>query len=195
MIKSIKLYNRFNMDCFASTEGLNFPYNHWYLVSIYGNPEKPLMVENTGSVFKKLGLQKYVSLNFWDLDDREFNKIKPQYPNATIFNREHANKIIRLLHMAQKDKKDSALVVHCAAGISRSAAVGTFACDYCKLDYAEFVKENPSIYSNQYVLNILRRQANLLPFSGIMSDGIDWASIDEHFGIERFKRLVLKKKD
>ena len=53
-----------------------------------------------------------------------------------------AKQIINFIDKAQEDENDSVLVVHCQAGISRSGAVGTFACDYCGLDYNRFIKEN-----------------------------------------------------
>jgi len=192
MIKSIKIYNRFNMEMFAKTDGLNLPCNYWYMVSIYGKSQGPLITKESLSVFHKLGLQKFVSLNFWDIDDKQFHNLKLEYPEATLFNKGHAAKIIALLDIAQKDIKDSVLVIHCNAGISRSAAVGTFACDYCQLDYNKFIKDNPGTYANQYVLNILRRKANIIPFSGIIKDGIDWDEINE-IGEDRFEKLVLKK--
>lgn len=195
MIKSIRIYNRFNMDVFVSTEGLNFPYNHWYLISIYGESNKPLMDVHAQSVFKKLGLQQYISLNFWDVDDKHFRGVKLDYPEAILFNKDHANQIISFLDAAKLDIADSVLVIHCQAGISRSGAVGTFACDYCDLDYNKFMKDNPDIFSNQYVLNLLRREAHIIPFVDKRRDGIDWVNIDKDYGIERFKRLVLKQKD
>lgn len=178
------------MDMFVRTAGLNFPYSYWYLVSIYGENKIPLVRRETEPVLKRLGLQKYISLNFWDIDDRHFPKIKMQHPEAVLFNKNHASKIIDLLDLAQKDRADSVLVIHCNAGISRSGAIGTFVCDYCELDYAEFIKNNPGIYANQYVLNILRRKANIVPFSGIINDGIDWKEINK-IGKDRFERLVL----
>jgi len=43
------------------------------------------------------------------------------------------------------------------------------------------------------VLNILRRKANIIPFSGIINDGIDWEEINK-IGKDRFERLVLKRR-
>jgi predicted protein tyrosine phosphatase len=56
---------------------------------------------------------------------------------------------------ANKDKKTC--IVHCAAGISRSGAVGTFINDYMQGDYAEFKKNNPYIHPNSHVLSTLRK--------------------------------------
>lgn len=197
MIKSIKIYNRFAMDMFAKIDGIKFshslfPFNYWYLISIYGEGTNPLINIESLSVFHKLGLKKYISLNFWDIDDKHFPNLKLKYPEAILFDKVHADKIIKLLDIAQKDIKDSVLLIHCQAGISRSGAVGCFASDYCNLDYSQFVKDNPGIYANQYVLNVLRRKANIVPFSGIIKDGIDWEEVNR-IGKDRFEKLVLKK--
>ena len=62
--------------------------------------------------------------------------------------------------------------VHCNAGISRSGAIGTFANDYCGMNYSEFLKNNPYIMANSYVLRLLRRESGMTPdFS--WNDGVD----------------------
>jgi predicted protein tyrosine phosphatase len=52
--------------------------------------------------------------------------------------------------------RDRNFIVHCLAGVSRSGAVGQFIQEYLGLDYDEFVKHNPNILPNRYILNLLR---------------------------------------
>ena len=70
-----------------------------------------------------------------------------------------------------QDSSDSVLVVHCSAGISRSGAIGTFACDYCSMDYNVFIQNNIYIMANPYVLSVLRKGAGMIPAGD--HDGID----------------------
>jgi predicted protein tyrosine phosphatase len=53
------------------------------------------------------------------------------------------------------------LIVQCHAGISRSAAVGTFANELLGLDSEQFHKEHPWVDPQPYVLNLLRVTAGL----------------------------------
>ena len=50
-------------------------------------------------------------------------------------------------------------IVHCAAGISRSGAVGTFINDFYKGDRDKFIRQNPYIHPNGLVLSLLNRIA------------------------------------
>ena len=48
-------------------------------------------------------------------------------------------------------------IIHCAAGISRSGAVGTFICDYTDTNFNSFIQDNPQIHPNPLVLNLLKK--------------------------------------
>ena len=174
MIKKIKVFDRATIDACILNKA--FPYKYWYFISIYGD-DGCLVNSKTSDILNGLGCVKSASLLFWDITDKSYNEIKEKYPNSekakslVLFNNKHAKQIIKLIDLAQKDTNDSALVVHCAAGISRSGAVATFACDYCKLDYAEFLKDNPCLYPNQFVLRTLHRISGMTPIGE--HDGID----------------------
>jgi len=170
VIKQIKVSNRFAMDMVVATRGFKFPYDHWYLISIYGG-EKEFTTDKNIPILKDMGCVDMCSLNFWDITDKDYPKVAAHFPDVILFNKGHAKKIIDILNVAQKDIEDSVLVVHCSAGISRSGAVGTFACDFCNLDYNEFIKANPYIMANQHVLSLLRKVSGMT-FS------------DEHSGID-----------
>ena len=49
-------------------------------------------------------------------------------------------------------------IVHCAAGYSRSGAIGAFVNDYFKGDYEEFKRNNPKIKPNGHVMLLLNRE-------------------------------------
>lgn len=164
------------MDSYIANNGRGFPYSRWYFISIYGD-DGCLVNSKTSEIISGFGCVKSISLHFWDITDKSYKEVNKKYPNSekakslVLFNDEHANNIIQLIDLAQEDTIDSVLVVHCAAGISRSGAVATFACDYCRLDYAEFLKNNPCLYPNQFVLRTLHRIAGMTPIGE--HDGID----------------------
>jgi predicted protein tyrosine phosphatase len=170
MIKEVKIFNRFNMEMFARTNGLNFPYNYWHLISIHSGD--PLINPQVRHIFEKIGCHGLISVEFWDMTLKDKAAVLKDYPNANVFSKKDAARIINFLDKVQKDNKDSTLVVHCHAGISRSGAVGTFACDYCRLNYNEFLKNNPCIHANSHVLRTLREVAHMTPDFGT-HDGID----------------------
>jgi predicted protein tyrosine phosphatase len=61
-----------------------------------------------------------------------------------------------LLQFIDTHKHKSLCMIHCAAGISRSGAVGTFLNDYLRQDWHEFKRQNPFIHPNPHVLRVLK---------------------------------------
>jgi len=72
---------------------------------------------------------------------------------AKAFTMQQAKELFNFI-ISHKDKETC--LVHCAAGISRSGAVGTFINDYFGGDYFEFKKQNPHIHPNGLVLRLLK---------------------------------------
>lgn len=157
MIKKIQVFSRRAMEDTADQRRPFFPY--WYLISIYGD-DKVFATDGRIPVLASMGCKNVCSLDFWDITDKDYSEVKRFYSEVTLFSENQAKQVIDFLDLAQKDPEDSVLVVHCTAGISRSGAVATFACDYCGLSYNEFMKANPFIYANPFVLRTLRRVAN-----------------------------------
>lgn len=95
---------------------------------------------------------------FHDISLETYNRLKKSYPdskkNLYVFKKGHAKKILKFIDRINSDKQTTILIVHCDAGISRSGAVGIFACRYLKLDETRFRKEN-NILPNSYVYDIL----------------------------------------
>ncbi len=75
-----------------------------------------------------------------------------------LFNKEHADAIIKFI---ERNKVAKICYVHCLAGVSRSGAVGTFINDICGYEkFTDFVKSNPYIMPNYYILTLLKRVYN-----------------------------------
>ena len=155
------------------TGGLNFPYvdQPWNLISIYGDDGKYL-VPSVKKTLREMRCRHFLSLNFWDITDSQYNRVKKKHSGAILFNKDQAQQVVDFIDVIQSEEEESALVAHCSAGISRSGAVGVFACDYCKLDYNKFMKDNPYLMANQHVLRLLRETAGMTP-SFVAHDGID----------------------
>jgi predicted protein tyrosine phosphatase len=73
--------------------------------------------------------------------------------NTRAFDKEDAGKIIDLL---EKYPDATECIVHCAAGISRSGAVGEFVNDWYAGDYYEFLHNNPKIHPNGLISRTLK---------------------------------------
>lgn len=71
-------------------------------------------------------------------------------------NEEQATQIYDFL-VKQKENDCNVGVVHCAAGIARSGAVGTFATEFFDADRKAFKAINPEIIPNGHVLQLLNR--------------------------------------
>lgn len=92
----------------------------------------------------------YLSLCFSDVDYKINWMTIP-------FNKNMAKEVIKFLDKIEV-KEDNILYVHCAAGVSRSGAIGTFARKYFKLDYNEFKRMNPQIVPNTLVTKLLHKE-------------------------------------
>lgn len=93
---------------------------------------------------------------FDDATDEE-NKLRVRkgLTELKLFNKEDA---IRLIEFLETNKNITDLLVHCAAGQSRSGAIGTFANDYFGEEtYHEFMRNNPMVRPNYYILALIKR--------------------------------------
>lgn len=129
MIRTIQIYNRFNVDLIIK-EMIRPPSDSWNIISIYAWPDPPLIHDNNFHKISKLGCHRYLSLNFGDITPEkrdELVKVSPSNAkNFILFNKEHAKQIIKFVEELQSDPVAADLLVHCHAGISRSGAVGLF---------------------------------------------------------------------
>ena len=168
MITEIRILSRFAVQDIIKTKGSKFPYKEqrWNLISINDDPDDLIVNESSAPILKNLGCIDTLSLCFADITAKHYEKI--------LFNENHAKAIVEFIKQIQDERDESVLIAHCHAGISRSGAVGTFVCDYARLDYQGFIDLNPYIMSNPHVLSLLRRGADMTPSFGI-HDGVDWA--------------------
>jgi len=140
----------------------------WHLISIHTDRDNegarcgPIVTPESEPVLKAIGCQSTLSLRFWDISKLD-DEVKEKYPSAILFNDDHATQVIDYLDGLKKEEEDSMLVVHCFAGISRSGAIGGFACDYFGMDYLPFAESNPCIMPNAHISGMLRRVAGMTP--------------------------------
>jgi predicted protein tyrosine phosphatase len=64
---------------------------------------------------------------------------------------DQANRLFKFI----KKHKNRSFLVHCAAGISRSGAIGQFINDYLNLDKGRFLMNNPHILPNGHISRLL----------------------------------------
>lgn len=96
----------------------------------------------------------YFSKNHSNVLTLSFNDVTDQDSDLDgLFNRDQALAIIDFV----EQNKGRIFLVHCHAGISRSGAVGTFIRQVLRLDYDSFMRDNPKIIPNQFILNLLNK--------------------------------------
>jgi predicted protein tyrosine phosphatase len=130
-------------------------WNQWRLISIYGQDNGELIKNGVKEILSGLGCEKFLSVHFADITSDLYPRIVKRYPDIVLFNKEHARLIIEFIEEAHNDKDPLTMVVHCHAGISRSGAVGTFACHLAGLNIKGFSYYNSNILPNPYVLEVL----------------------------------------
>jgi predicted protein tyrosine phosphatase len=162
MIKDIIIYNRFFMNLLVNNM-VTLPYNYWYLISIFS--DEIYLTDKNHAILKSRGMIDGISLNFDDIELNLNIPILNTNENAIIFNKDMAQKIINFLDKIKNDLKikEITLVAHCDAGISRSGAIGEFACDYLDFPYDTFKERNKGLHPNILVLNTLRQTAKMTP--------------------------------
>ena len=106
------------------------------------NREGPYFQENHDNV-----------INFRFDDVEHDDEVSPtQEENTKAFSKEQAEQLFKFI---KKNKEKETCIVHCMAGISRSAAVGVFVNGYCGGDWELFKRDNPHIAPNARVARML----------------------------------------
>jgi len=138
---------------------------HWALISIYSSPKDKLIGPEEEKTLKKIGCEKTLSLCFGDYDYSSFDILKGQKEEEYIFNKNHADKIIEFVKSFDEKHQfmswPTLFVVHCDAGVSRSGAVGLWACRYLEYDEKEFRKINENISPNSFVYDTLCKESGM----------------------------------
>lgn len=86
------------------------PLEHWALISIRC-PGDPLNLCGA----------------WWNILELQFDDIEKTHHDWVSFSYEQADETIKFLEIIERTEKVDTLIVHCAAGISRSTAVAQFA--------------------------------------------------------------------
>lgn len=165
VIGRIQVYNRWSVETLAKNgKDSGFPFfdKTWHLISIHGD-SKRFLTPDVVEVLKGHGMGQCLSQDFWDItDDPKFIlQLKKSHPHYVLFGKRQAMEIVAFLAERKVEEGDDVLVCHCDAGISRSGAVATFACEFYGLSYSAFLLDNPRLHPNPMVLRMLREAAGL----------------------------------
>jgi predicted protein tyrosine phosphatase len=101
------------------------------------------------------GLHHNVLNLFFDDVENDLELSPTNSGKTRAFTKEDAKRVITFL---DSNKHIESLLIHCAAGISRSGAVGQFALDYLKGDKEYFRINNSQILPNAKVLQLLNAE-------------------------------------
>ena len=102
---------------------------------------------------------KALTISFSDVTEKDYKQFDERTRlKVTLFSKKHADNIITFLNDLDAIE---ILVVHCAAGISRSGAVGLFACRYFNNDESTFKSNNLRIHPNHFILEVLNEVSGI----------------------------------
>ena len=189
MIKAIKILPRMavhslaNDDRYAPSVLASFPENDGIrLISLNGYDE-PFLTERQQSILRKK--HNFTFINSYRFDDiggdiwESIVKRKGIDRSKFIeFNDEIANEIKSLIISSYEPfihwvEVRELLVVHCHAGISRSAAIGSAIAFYLGLDYLNFSQMNTNIDPNKFIL------AKMLNAFGVSNEQFnEWSNVN-----------------
>lgn len=151
--KIIVLSRRYVEKMLKELSRISIIEGNWALISIYS--DKLLIDFKEMEILKILGCDNHISLRFDDITKNEYDIKVKDNPKLRLFTKDHAENIVNFIDQINKNPKIKTLVVHCAAGVSRSGAVGLFACRYLKLSEYEFRMINLLIHPNEYIYDLL----------------------------------------
>ena len=135
------------------------PDKPWALISINDTLEDPLINDKRFHNLPTVGCLKAYSVVFSDITAKEYERFDARTQSeVTLFTRKHAGEIIDFL---KKLDEAEVLVVHCAAGISRSGAVGAFASRFLGINHREFYSKNFRIHPNYHILSLLNEVSGM----------------------------------
>lgn len=124
----------------------------FFFISINSTPEAN--EEFSNSYFKE-NHSNVLILHFDDVtEDGNVSPFGDDLGKTKAFSEDQAKQIIEFLN---KNKDKRACMLHCAAGISRSGAVGAFIADYFRVPFAEYKRTNPQIRPNPHVSSTLNK--------------------------------------
>lgn len=132
---------------------------NWALISIYHDPLRPVITcDKDIQILREKGCRKVLSVCFGDYTDKDLKIFSEKYKTAhkriNLITYPQACMIVRFIKHLKKYDNIKTLVVQCMQGISRSGAVGLYACRFYNLDENEYLKCG-IIRPNYFVYNKL----------------------------------------
>lgn len=99
----------------------------------------------------------------------QFHDIDEEVPNYVLYNKEHANRILTFVDSMIPKPELSGIMVHCEAGISRSAGLAAGLSNIVTGSDRTLFKTKPSLNSHVYSTTILEYFNNLKEYRNITS--------------------------
>lgn len=123
-----------------------------------------ISISSTNPAALQHGWHSVLRLQFDDIDvaDPEFQADK----SCVMFNEDHAKQIIEFVTAAKASGQVEGIMVHCLAGISRSAAVAKWIAEQHGLPFSD----SYSLY-NRHIYRVLRCTQNKLDFGSRDDEG------------------------
>ena len=167
MIQDVLVFSRQEIKDLIETDKiwhLSYP---WVLISIFstGLGFPALIGEYESKILAQKGCLDYLPVDFSDITKVDYDRIKGQYKKSKdrlkLFSKRQARKIIEFIDNFKNDSQDFILAIHCEAGVSRSGAVGVFACRYLNIDLRRFLALHPQVLPNPFVYDTLREVSGM----------------------------------
>lgn len=108
-----------------------------------------ISITDPGQILAKINnMNELLRVQFFDITDE--NKLSKF--GYGIFKTEHAEKILNFINKKHTENVDYNLIVHCEAGISRSAAIALFS---SVVTEAEFKTKAKTAHANVFIVSVL----------------------------------------
>ena len=168
MIKAVKILPRMaihslaNDDFYAPAVLAVLPNNvPLRLISINGYDEPLLTDEQVSNLKTKYGFVSVDSYIFDDVGGEIWESIvKRKGVDRSlfkVFDESVAKDIVSLVDGMKNDDKEL-LIIHCHAGISRSAAIGSTIAFHLRLDSNDFIDMNPNVDPNKHIMSVMLKE-------------------------------------
>lgn len=131
----------------------------WALISIHKSLKNPPIKNDMDiSILREKGCKKILIECFGDYTDQDYIILSDQYKTASkhinLITKTQACSIVRFLRLLKKYDNIKTLITQCDAGLSRSTAIGLYACRFFGLNENEYIKSRV-IFPNYYVYDKL----------------------------------------
>lgn len=163
MIKKVSVYSRQKiLKMLWEDENSIQKDKNWALISIYSYKSSSIF-----SYFKaitrakEIGCLDLLEERFSDVTQEDYNRGAKFIDPVYLFDKNMAKNIINFLKKINNSEEITELLVNCAAGISRSGAVGLFANRFFQLDEYTFFERNKQIKPNPWVYDLLYKVSGL----------------------------------